>query len=467
MDRPDEFAPTDHDESPAADSQGIGGSAASEGVPEFSAARQHLLVELIRFVAILRREGVSVPASGALDAARSLAVVGLDDKRRVSTALRASLLSETDDADAFEAAFPEFWQRMRSGFDRIATAHDGPAAGDEGSEDPSEATDAEKSSTEAGRLPDADAPPTDETGDGDVSVKIPTERRHVSDDRPTETDGSESRRYSAAGESHLVEAQPTVPDDVAALDRFVDALGVLPGRRRRRAHRGSTIDARSALRESLETGGAPLELPYTAPTETELRCCLLVDVSGSVLDTIDRGALLALAERLTSRARSTRVFFFDTDLVEATAAFTNGDAGDDPAAALRAAEIQWGGGTRIGRAFESLRRTHPNAVDRRTIVVVVSDGLDVGEAELLTDGITWLSDRSKAIVWLNPLAASSAFEPQSRGMSTVEPYVDALFGFGTAADLRDAARQMERFSPTGSVGYEHDHRRTNRGWSDV
>jgi uncharacterized protein with von Willebrand factor type A (vWA) domain len=200
-----------------------------------------------------------------------------------------------------------------------------------------------------------------------------------------------------------------------------------------------------------------MKLPRSAPIPNELRCCLLVDVSGSVLDTVDRGVLLSFAERLHESAREARTFLFDTALVDVTEQF--GRADGDPAAALREAEIEWGGGTRIGEAFQTLRREHPYAVDRRTVVVVVSDGLDVGERDTLAEGITWLSGRSTAVVWLNPLAVSPEFEPRSRGMSTVAPYIDALFGFAGPEDLAAAAKQIERRGLGDGVGYEHDPRR--------
>lgn len=431
-----------------------------DGAPDFGAARKHLLTELVRLVAVLRNDGVTVPASGTLSAARALATVGLDDEKRVAAALRASLLSETTDAEAFEEAFPTFWHRLRGGFDRIATAPDGPEASADGTDDTEDSDGSTgESGGDAGTLSDAEPPETDEERDGEVSVRIPTDRRHASGDRPAQSGDSESRRYSAVGEREPVDDAIPTPQsgELAAIDRFVEAISTLPGRRHSPSEVGETVDARSALRDSLETGGAPLELPYTAPTPAELRCCLLVDVSGSVLDTVDRGALLALAERLSKRALDVRVFLFDTEFSEATAAFTR--ASGDPAAALQAAEIEWGGGTKIGHAFETLRRSAPHAVDRRTAVIVVSDGLDVGDPELLTDGITWLAGRSHSVVWLNPLAVSSAFEPESRGMSTVLPYVDALFGFAEAADLAEAARQIEHRGLSGRVGYEHDSRR--------
>ncbi len=451
--------PTEANDRPDGSPGGYLGAGGDDGLPDFGGARKHLLTELVRFVAVLKDEGVDVPASGTLEAARALATVGLDDEAHVSAALRATLLSETADSAAFEEAFPDFWHRLRGGLDRIVTATNGPEVADEseGGADADLMDDPDSGDHET--LAEADPPETDGEGDGDVSVRIPTDRRHASGDRPAASGDSDSRRYSARGEREPIDTGIAVPsgDELAAIDRFVGALATRPGRRHRRSPRGPTVDARAALRRSLETGGAPLQLPHTAPETSELRCCLLVDVSGSVLDTIDRGALLALAERLVARAFGIRVFFFDTELLEVTETFTK--TGGDPAAALRAAEIEWGGGTEIGHAFETLRRTAPHAVDRRTAVVVVSDGLDVGDQTLLTDGITWIADRAHSVVWLNPLAVSPSFEPESRGMSTVEPYLDAMFGFAEAADLAEAARQIERRGLSGQVGYEHDSRR--------
>lgn len=443
---------------------GIDDRAADEGVPDFRAARTHVLTELFRLIRELRGENVDVPASASLDAARALARVGLGDERRVEAALRATLLSAATDAAAFDEAFPEFWHRLRSGLDRIGTAERGPSAssGDDGDRDTGADADGEPDG-DPDRLDDAEPPATDGDDGGPVEVRIPTERRRASGDRAAASDDADARRYSAVGGSELVDAAtPAASDEeLAAVDRFVDALATLPGRRRRRSPAGPAVDARGALRASLATGGVPVELPRTEPTPSELRCCLLVDVSGSVLDTIDRSALLALAERAVTRALDARLFLFDTDLVEATDAVSR--AGGDPAGALRAASVEWGGGTRIGHAFETLRRSAPHAVDRRTVVVVVSDGLDVGDPEELEAGVTWLADRSSAVVWLNPLAVSPAFEPTARGMSTVAPYVDGLFGFAEACDLAEAARQIETRGLAGPVGYEHDRRRAPGG----
>ena len=85
--------------------------------------------------------------------------------------------------------------------------------------------------------------------------------------------------------------------------------------------------------------------------------------------------------------------------------------------------------------------------------MVVSDGLDVGDPDLLREGVTWLGRQAGGVIWLNPLAVAPAYEPSARGMATAFPYVDALFGFAEAADLASAATQLERRGLTGPVGY--------------
>lgn len=447
---------------PAADTggderRGLDTPSGWQNVPDFPLARRHVVTELIRFVTRLREASVDVPATGSLDGARALAVVGLSDRAHVADALQATLLTDEDARGTFDEEFSTFWHRLRTGLDRIATDEGAPSR-DEDEETPASMT-LESSTDEPVTLPDAEVPPAG-SGDppGDVDVRIGTDRRHVTGEQAASTGDDTARRYSAVGSREAVGADsvPLSDGENAAVDRFVDALVTIAGRRTRAASDGD-VDARRALRASLATGGTPIDLPAREPVPSELRCCLLVDVSGSVLDTVDRGTLLAFAEQLQTTARTGSVFLFDTDLVDATLQFDR--ARGDPAAALRAAEISWGGGTRIGDAFETLQRAYPHAVDRRTVVVVVSDGLDVGDQETLERAITWLAGRAHAVVWLNPLAVSSAYEPQSRGMATCLPYLDGLFGFAEPADLDEAARQLERHGIGGPIGYEYDARR--------
>lgn len=424
--------------------------------PDFEAARDHVLREVVRFAATLREEGAAVPATAALSAVEALVEVGLGDRERVRAALHATLVHDARDREAFAESFGEFWYRLRTGLEATATVDDRDGGAD-GSERGAR-TDVEGASADAGATGAAEAL----EGTGDASPQGAAVRsRRVGDPEAGPVDGvAEDQRpgtFSPAGRPVPVADEPGGEEvDAGAVRRLERSLATLAGRRWARSRAGDAVDARRALRESLETGGVTLTLPGRERDRSSFRACVLVDVSRSVLDAVDRGLLLSFLDALVTDGRSVRVFFFDTALREVTDVFV--DAAGEPAAALERAEVAWGGGTRIGDALAALRRDHPHAVERRTATLVISDGLDVGAETDLERGMAWLARRSGAVVWLNPLAASPRYEPTCSGMATARPYVDGLFAFGGPEDLTDIARQLERHGPHGPVGYRHDFR---------
>ena len=427
--------------------------------PDFDAARDRVLQEVVRFVRKLRLAGASVPANAALSAVEALVEVGLDDRAHVRAALHATLVTGPRDSEVFDEHFPEFWYRLRTGLEATAAVDDadeGRGAGDEG----------ETGSDVSGALPDSSAADADEgldaEGEADADVETEVQSRRISDTDAdpgaTPEEDGRSGTFSAAGKSTAVEdeAAGITRLDAGALRRFEAALATLAGRRWSRSRDGESVDVRGALRESLATGGVAVTLPTRERDRSAFSACVLVDVSQSVLDAVDRGFLLAVLDALVADGRSVRVFFFDTDIREVTEVFASQRG--DPAAALERSEVTWGGGTQIGASLATLRDRWPHAVDRQTATVVISDGLDVGEIDDLEDGMAWLARGSGGVVWLNPLAASPRYEPTCRGMAAALPYVDALFAFGGNDDLAEVARQLGRYGPRGPVGYEHDFR---------
>ncbi|WP_198667801.1 VWA domain-containing protein [Saliphagus sp. LR7] len=405
---------------------------------DIEAARERTLGALVSFSRALRREGVSVPADGSLVAARALATVGLSDRERVRAALKAALVAGPDDEDAFGRLFPSFWRQFAGeGEAWTPPEQDGPDAG-------------EPAPVEA-------APEGGGDGSGSQGGESRTVARRAGPTGGTESvdpasDGTSASVYSPVGSPERIDA---VGREDATLERSIDRLGrALAGLRGRRVTQSGDErpDVRRALRRA--GGGAPLPLPTAGREERAVRALVLADVSRSVLDTVDRPFLLAALGHMTREWREVRTFLFDTDVREVTRAIGSRDA----ETALERAEAEWGGGTRIGEAIAAIRRAHPGAVDRDTVVLVASDGLEVGDVGELEEGMAWLSGASAGVLWLNPLAGSPEYEPTCRGMAAALPYVDGLFAFAGPGDVREVARQLERQGLSGSIGYEYDPR---------
>ncbi len=416
------------------------------------AVDEHIRDELVAFVRVLRRAGATVPANAGTTAARALAEVGLADRARARAALRATLLTEERDFGAFDRLFDEFWRRLAAESDSRSSldvnAPDGSLAPfDESAAEAVSSQDGDESGSDS----ESNLPVADSFISGGVDVG----------DADDVADEATPARYSPAGRASTVDGVATARERAlsAAFDDLTRALSGLQGRRFQRG--ADSADVRRALRASVSTGGTVLAVPRRERRRTAVRARFVVDVSRSVLDSIDRGFLVEFLQRATGEWRDVRVFFFDEGLREETAAI------DAPSAtqamqALEDAEAVWGGGTRIGESLAALRDRSPAAVDRRTVVFVVSDGLETGDVSTLEREVSWLARRARRLFWLNPLAAAETFEPTARGMAAALPFLDGLFAFASPADVAELARQLRTAGVGGRVGYEFDTRTADR-----
>ena len=86
----------------------------------------------------------------------------------------------------------------------------------------------------------------------------------------------------------------------------------------------------------------------------------------------------------------------------------------------------WSGGTRIGECVAAFLDGWPRLVDRRTVVIVVSDGWDTGDPAILEDAMRRIHRRAGRVIWLNPLLGSAGYQPLTRGMQAALPHVDVF-----------------------------------------
>ena len=216
----------------------------------------------------------------------------------------------------------------------------------------------------------------------------------------------------------------------------------LPHRRSRRRVESpaGALDLRATMRRSLRTECEPFERRFRRRRTVARRLVVLIDVSGSMSGT--SRALLLVAQALVRLHPRTEVFCFGTRITRVTQALAV-HVGDEALARTAAAVADWEGGTRIGESLKAfLDRTGHRGMARGATVVVCSDGLDVGEPELLRSQMERLARLAHRVVWLNPLKQDAAYEPLARGMRAALPFVDVFAAGHTLASLEEVAREL-------------------------
>src|SRR5437870_237877 len=208
-------------------------------------------------------------------------------------------------------------------------------------------------------------------------------------------------------------------------------------RRRRPVRRRGRVDLRRTLRANL-TRGDLIELRYRQRKRKKVRLVLLCDVSGS-MDLYSR-FLLQFLFALQNVFGRVETFIFSTRLTRITELLRGRSYRQ---VLRRLTDVRdWSGGTRIGESFAQFNREWPHLVDRRTIVIVLSDGWDTGEPDVLATELMRIKRRAARLIWLNPLLGNPSYEPLTRGMAAAMPLIDDFAAGHNLAALRDLAGKL-------------------------
>lgn len=230
------------------------------------------------------------------------------------------------------------------------------------------------------------------------------------------------------------------PEELARARALMRRLAMVrPHRhsRRLRPHpRGSRLDLRRLARRSLATGGEPIARSFRRRIDVSRRLVLLCDISGS-MEAYTRGLLLFMHAAV--EVGRVEVFAFSTRLTRLTGALRT----RDPEKALEAAAVtvvDWASGTLIG---ESLKRFNDEwgrrSLSRGAVIVIVSDGWERQDPELVAREMARLARCAYAVVWVNPLKGNVAYEPLSAGMRAALPHVDRFLPGHNIASLEQLA----------------------------
>jgi uncharacterized protein len=382
------------------------------------AAPRDLLRAMLTFSGMLRASGLQVTTSAVMDAVRALEAVDLLDRAEVYLTLQTVLMSRIEEQPAFDRCFEAFWKFHADegqGLDGLVAA-----VQQKEQDDALEAAPLETAPERQARMA------LDDWND-------PGE---ATDDEPLEVPGLSDREALMEQDFSTFPAEQL--DEVARLTvQIAKRLARRVSRRRKPTRRGGMIDLRRSMRANLMKGEI-IELRRRARRRRKVRLVLLCDVSGS-MDLYSR-FLLQFLYALQNVFGRVETFTFATRLTRVS------DLLRGPSykrALRRLTEVRdWSGGTRIGESIREFNLTWSRLVDRRTIVLLLSDGWDTGEPEVLAKEMLALKRRAARIIWLNPLLGNPSYEPLTRGMAAALPLVDHFAAAHNLASLRELAAHL-------------------------
>ncbi|MCL4434506.1 MAG: VWA domain-containing protein [Actinobacteria bacterium] len=216
-------------------------------------------------------------------------------------------------------------------------------------------------------------------------------------------------------------------------------LAVRLAKRDRHLHRGS-LDFRATVRQSLSTGGVPLQPRFRSPKPSKPEIVVLADISGSVA-TFARFTL-ELVHAVGSQLKGVRSFVFVDGIDEVTHLI---EGQEDIAQAVRRvsteANVMWvDGHSDYGHAFTVFLERWGGCVGPKTTLLILGDARNnyhSSQAWVMAE----LHRRARSIFWLDP-------EPRAywgTGDSVVEEYgnyCDAVVECRSLRQLEDFVSEL-------------------------
>jgi uncharacterized protein with von Willebrand factor type A (vWA) domain len=357
----------------------------------------------VGFARVLRGAGLDVPVGTTILFAEALGAVGVSTRDSVYWAGRTTLLSRPEDIEVYDRSFAAWWDRV----------------------------------VELG---------TASPQEREIVLAFDTDR---DDQGPDDDDGTPSEsptiavRYSRAEVLRQRDFAHYSPDEFAESRRLMDDLRMAGAKRRSRRMRASSRergrpDLRRTVRRALRAGGEPISRAFVEPAERPRRLVLLCDVSGS-MEAYARGIVRFLHAAVVGRGR-VEAFAIGTRLTRITRELSSRDPDAAIAAAARRV-TDWSGGTRLGEGVRQFNdEWGVRGMARGAVVVILSDGWDRGDPEVLGAQMERLHRVAHQVVWVNPLKSSPNFAPLARGMAAALPHVDEFVEGHNLASLEQLAR---------------------------
>ncbi len=379
------------------------------------ASHGNLLHNIVLFARVLRRAGIEVSATQVHAFAHACRYIDLGKRSEMKDAARCILVGRRQDLPIFDRAFDLFWQHRL--YDAVLRQ----------------------------QAADAYAPPAlKRQPQSTLFLTIETQPLGTGEDLaqvvPVQTySAQEALRYKDFGQF--------TREEIEEAKRLMQEMPwEIGARETRRKERGGQeyLDLRATIRRNLKYGGEIVDLARMQYKWKPRSLVVLCDISGS-MENYSR-LFLHFIHALRGSYANVESFVFSTRLTRITRQLETRDV----EIALRQVAhsvVDWSGGTRIGEALKTFNFRWGRRVLRPgAIVLIISDGWDRGEPELLQREMARLKRNVFRVIWLNPLLASPGYEPLTQGLTAALPFVDDFLPAHNLVSLEDLAERLSELN---------------------
>ena len=371
------------------------------------------ITHIIRFGRTLHDAGIDVNPSNLIDLSRSLLYIDIANYQDFYAAALATLIINREDMELFTLLFHEYWQ------DR--------------------------------EIPFEDEQPATEEKNGNGAAEAQQVRRQVQSvdgDAPGDAEEKDTEPEQVGYSSHELLAQKDIDSmSEAELEEarkiIAELIAILANRKSRRfspAKSGRQLDFRKIFRRSMPYGEYCLKLAYKTHRLKKNKLILFCDVSGSM----ERYSqfLIQLICAMGAKISNIEVAVFSTRMTSITPYLNRQDI-DEVVKQMSNQVHDWAGGTNIGSCLRELNEQQAHQMlSSHTIAVILSDGWDQGDADLMRNEMEQLRRRVNKIIWLNPLLGNENYQPLCKGMQTALPFLDHFLPVHNLESLAEATKLL-------------------------
>ncbi len=361
----------------------------------------NLTANTVAFCRYLRAHGFRIGPEEEATALRAAALVTPNDRATFALALQVSLTRSVQEVRLFAGLFEKYWQELESALDSKIKDDESKKSQYQKNSQPS--FNALKSWLQGNRN-------AEET---ETAAYSPTEALSRQD-------------FSLIPADQLADLERLLREVSQSLARRVN-------RRREKTRRSREFDLRNTLRRNLRRGGELVEIAHKRPRRNRMRLVVLADVSKSM--DLYSAFLIQFLYAFQNVFRRIETFVFSTNLHRVTAELKQQNF-QEALKKLAENEAGWSGGTRIGDSLSTFLTDYGRLLNHETVIVILSDGWDTDDAELLADTMRRIQQKSRKVIWLNPLAGRAGFEPRTAAMQAALPHIDVFASAHSVASLR-------------------------------